>query len=273
MKQRVYLLAVITFSVLSLPTQVFPQMVSLSPFDIAPPTILSEVKAFRAANPKMPAVEFVNAANKLLEKQGIAFTFSFDDATCQAIERSIKSLKKTPPKLSLKTKLRSVGGEPASLTLPPADFANSECSKCSITLPVLELTDNEFVALMWGRNIKFHLPANFIVSEVSLADDKDLTTTKTKWRIPFRSTPLGVSYDGNVLYLELPDPELKDISLAVFGEGVFQFATREEAESSGKGILLTEIPEHLTGSNIAFIRFENRGLKQTVKYPTACAPN
>ncbi len=253
-----------------LSTAVSGQMVSMSPFDIAPPPILSDVKALRVANPKMTSTELVDAANELLEKQGIAFTFSFDEATCLAIDKSIKSLKSPPPKVNLRTKLRSVGAEPANLTLPPADFANNECSKCSVTLPVLELTDKEFVALMLGRNIKFHLPVNFIVSEAVLVDEKDMSTVKKKWRIPFRSVPLGVSYDENVLYMGFFEPELKDISLAVFGEGVFQFATREEAESNGKGEPVKEFPKDPANPNLAFMRFENRGLKQVVRYSNTC---
>jgi hypothetical protein len=271
MKNKVLVCMTIFVIALCVSSPLFAQMVSMSPFDIAPAMILSDVKALRAANPKMPAAEFVDAANKLLEKQGIPFTFSFDEATCLAIDKSIKSLKNAPPKVNLRTKLRSVGGEPASLTLPPADFANTECSKCSVTLPVLELTEKEFVALMLGRNIKFHLPPNFLVSEAALVDEKDLTTVRTKWRIPFRTRPLGVSYDGNVLYLGFPDPELKEISLAVFGEGVFQFATREEAESNGKGSALSEVPKDATNPDRAFVRFENRGLKQMVKYSNSCA--
>jgi hypothetical protein len=253
-----------------LSASLFGQMVSLSPFDIAPPTVLLDVKAIRTANPKMSSTELVDAANKLLERQGIAFTFSFDEATCLAIDKSIKSLKNPPSKLNLRTKLQSIGGEPAMLTLPPADFNNPECAKCSVSLPVLELTDKEFVALMLGTNIKFRLPVNFIVAEAMLVDDKDLTTIKKKWRIPFRSVPLGVSYDENVLYLGLPDPELKDLSLAVFGEGVFQFATRDEAESNGKGTPVKEVVKDLANPNLAYLRFENRGLKQVVKYSGAC---
>ncbi len=123
---------------------------------------------------------------------------------------------------------------------------------------------------MLGHNIKFHLPVNFVVSEAVLVDEKDLGTIKKKWRIPFRSVPLGVSYDENVLYFGLFEPELKDISLAVFGEGVFQFATRDEAESNGKGTLLKEFPKDPANPNLAFLRFENRGLKQVVKYSNPC---
>lgn len=267
MKQRIWPTLAI-FSTFS--ATVFAQMVTISPFDIAPPTVIADVKALRAANPKMGPAEFVDAANKLLEKQGVPFTFSFDEATCIAIDRSIKSLKNAPPKVNLKTKLRSVGGEPANLTLPPADFANSECTKCSVTLPVLELTQNEFVALMLGRNIKFHLPANFLVSEIALVDEKDLTTVKTKWRTPFRTAPLGVSYDGNVLYVGFPEPELKDISLAVFSEGVFQFATREEAESNGKPTPVKEFPKDSSTRSFVFVQFENRGLKQVVRFLESC---
>lgn len=243
------------------------QLVTFNPFDIAPPTILSDVKALRAANPKMPPAEFVDAANALLARQGVPFTFSFDEATCVAIDKSIKSLKNAPPKVNLRTKLQSVGDEPANLTLPPADFTNTECGKCSVTIPVLELTEKEFVALMLGRNIKFHMPANFLVNEAALVDEKDLTIVKTKWRIPFRANPLGVSYDGNVLYLGLPDTELKDISLAVFGEGVFQFATREEAESNGKGVSMNEIAKN---PGMSYVKFDNRGIKQVVRYSGTC---
>lgn len=270
MNNKLFLIAATALLVAGFSIPAFSQMVSLGAFDIAPPTTLSELRSLRAADPKMTAAEFVDAANKLLEKQGIGFTFSFDDATCSAIESSIKGLKNAPAKINLKTKLRSVGGEPANLTLPPADFSNSECSKCSVTLPVLELTEREFVALMWGRNIKFHLPANFIASEVFLVDDKGLIATRTKWRVPFRSVPLGVSYDGNVLYLGFPDPELKDISLAVFSEGVFQFATRAEAESNGRGTLLREFPKDAANPNLAYLRFENRGVRHTVRFSNAC---
>ena len=262
---RIALALIVLFS-----TAANGQTVSMSPFDIAPPTILADIKTLRATNPKMTSTELVDAANKLLEKQGIAFTFSFDEATCLAIDKSIKGMKNPPAKLNLRTKLRSVGAEPAALTLPPADFANNECSKCSVSLPILELTDKEFVALMLGHNIKFHLPVNFIVSEAFLVDEKDLNTVKKKWRIPFRSVPLGVSYDENVLYLTLFEPELKDISLAVFGEGVFQFTTREEADSNGKGTLVKEFPKDIANPNLAFMRFENRGLKQVLRYSNAC---
>lgn len=264
---RIHLLILVS---IIFPPSSFGQMVTMSPLDIAPPTVFADVKALKTANPKMTSTELVDAANAILAKQGIAFTFSFDDATCLAIDKAIKSLKNPPPKVNLKTKLRSVGAEVANLTLPPADFANNECSKCSVTLPVLELTEKDFVALMLGNNIKFYLPTNLVVSEALLVDDKDLTTVKKKWRMPYRAVPLGVSYDENVLYLGLPDPELKDLSFAVFGEGVFQFATREEAESNGKGTLLKEFAKDPANPNLAYLRFENRGLKQVVKFSNAC---
>lgn len=242
----------------------------MSPFDIAPPMVLADVKALRAANTKMTAAELVDAANVLLARQGIPFTFTFDAATCDAIDKSIKSLKNAPPRVNLRTKLRSVGGEPATLTLPPADFANNECGKCSVTLPVLEINDKEFVALMLGQNIKFNLPGNFTTAEAVLIDHKSQSGTKTKWRMPFRTRPLGVSYDGNVLYLGFPEPELKDLSLAVFSEGVFQFATREEAESNGKGKPPLGNYAFPTVPKTDFILFVNRGTEQLVRFSDAC---
>jgi hypothetical protein len=246
------------------------QLVTMGSFDIAPPTLLADVKALRQGNPKMTTPELLEAANGLLAKQGVPFTFTFDAATCDAIDKGIKALKNAPPRVNLRTKLSSVGGEPATLTLPPADFTNNACGKCSVTLPVLEITETEFVALMWGRNIKFTLPANLKPAEAALVDAADAGKVKTKWRLPYRSKPLGVSYDGGVIYLALPDPDLKDLALAVFREGVFQFTTRADAESNGTAKPSPPTPAIPAITNPGSILFDNRGTKQLVQYAETC---
>jgi hypothetical protein len=135
---------------------------------------------------------------------------------------------------------------------------------------VFEVTDNDFIALMLGNNIKFHRPTNFATAEAFLLDEKDLKIAKTRWRLPYKAEPLGVSYYEDVIYLPLPDPELKHLSLAVFSEGSYQFATREEAESNGKPMVIKDTPVDTSNQNSKYVRFNNRGLSQTVKFQAAC---
>jgi hypothetical protein len=123
---------------------------------------------------------------------------------------------------------------------------------------------------MLGTNIKFHKPTNFVASEAYLVNEKDLSLIKTKWRIPYRADPIGISYDGNVLYLPLLDPELKEISLAVFSEGVFQFATRSEAEASGKPNPILDFPKVPANPNLAYVRFDYRETKHVIKFSKTC---
>lgn len=248
----------------------FGQSVTINPFDIAPPSIYDRVKAISAADPKKSATEIAEQANRILEKEGIAFIFSLDDASCSAIDKSIKELKEKGRPLNLSTKLRSVGADPATLRLPPADFSSGQCSKCSVTLPVFEVTDNDFIALMLGNNIKFHRPANFLTAEAFLLDQKDPKIVKTRWRLPFKAEPLGVSYYENVIYLPLPDAELKHLALAVFAEGSYQFETREEAESNGKPTVINDASFDASNQDSKYVRFNNRGINQTVRFQAAC---
>lgn len=246
------------------------QRVTISPFDIAPPTIYDKLKAVATADPKKNAVDLVEEANKILQTDGIAFIFSLDEASCTAIAKSIKELKEKSRPLNLSTKLRSVGADAATLRLPPANFSNGQCSKCSVTLPIFEVTDHDFIALMLGNNIKFHRPTNFITAEAFLLDSKDPKVVKVRWRLPYKAEPLGVSYYENVIYLPLPDPELKHLALAVFAEGGYQFATREEAESNGKAVAANDLSTDPMDAGKQFVRFDNRGISQTVKFELPC---
>ena len=211
------------------------QKVEIDPLSVKSSTFVEQLKVLKNSNPKQSPEDLAKAANLLLDKTGISFVMSFDTKTCERL-RTAKAAQKDPSlPLKLNGKLSSVDAEGASLAFPEPHFASIGCGDCFVELPVLEITDKTFVTVINGRNIKFHLPSNFLVNEVRLMDAKDNSLIKTKWRIPFRSSPIGVSYDENVLYLGFDEPELAELSLMVFGEGVFQVGTRSEAEEGGKG--------------------------------------
>lgn len=250
----------------------YAQRVSFKPFSVNQSNIVAELKTLKASNPNISDDEFLKNANLLLEKQGLNFVVGLDPATCQKIEQLKKSQKTPGAPLNLRATLKSPLGESATLSLPEANFSKSECFPCFMNLAFLEITDKDFVTVVEGSNLKFFLPANFLVSEASLVDEKDFTTVKKKWRMPIGTVPISVSDDGNILYLGFEEPELKDLTLAAFGEGVYQFHAKKDLDAAKKSAAM-EKPQSVTAApNISFIKFESAEMKQIVKAPTKC-PN
>ena len=239
------------------------QMYKAAPLPVQRSTFVAQLKALRASNTRATPAELARAANEILDKNGINFAVSFDKPTCDRI-KNVKAQQKDPSApLTLGTTLKSVDAEGASLILPEPIFSAGDCG-CFIELPLLQLTDRDFIAVVSGQNIKFHLPSNFFTEVAVLVDAKEPLTVKRRWRIPFRSSPIGVSHDENVLYLAFHEPELADLSLIVFGEGVFQIGTRSEAEEGGKG-------KSVEGSGAErLMRFDRWGKSYLVRYRDAC---
>jgi hypothetical protein len=242
-----------------------------APFSVAPSNLINDLKAAKAANTKMTTEEFVNVANALLEKQGLNFVVAFDAATCRKISTAIADLKDKTAPLNLKTALKSPLGENANLLLPEVSFDQTECVPCFVRLPILQVAGKEFVTLVEGKNIKFFLPANFILNEAHLVDEKDLKTIKTSWKLPFRSAPLSVSPDGNILYLGLVEPELADLVLMAYSkEGVYQFARKSDLADAKKGVPVRDFPKDAANPNLAFLKFPGDAANQIVKFSSPC---
>ncbi len=239
------------------------QQFSLDAFDVAPPTLVEELKAIKRTTPDIGAEAFAEKANVVLQSKGVPFSFIFDDAVCDSIKTAIAKLKDQKAPKNLRTKLSSVGGDPAELRVPPADFANSECAKCTLTLPIFEITDSDFISQLHGVNIKFERPPGLRFGETILIDEKDPSRVKVRWKIPFRGKPLGVSYDGGVLYMAFREPELQDLALLVFSEGVFQITTRADASSNGKA-------EEVKNAPAGTLLFKNRDIQQMLRYDEPC---
>lgn len=269
MKSQIKLILIITFALLFSATAQ-AQQVSIKPFAVSQTNTIEDLKKIKTANPKMTAEEFVKTANALLEKKGMNFVFAFDAATCQKIEQAKKSRKDPNAPLNLRTALKSVAGEPASLLLPEPGFEKSECAPCYVSLPVLELTEKDFVTVVEGNNIKFHPPQNFIAGEAFLVDGKDLTIVKSKWKLPFRTTPLSISDEGDILYVGFVESELSDLVLIIYNDGAFQFDARKNIDAAKKAVPVKNFPADAGNPNLAFIRFEKEKANQTIRFSRRC---
>ncbi|GEM_PF-1927505 len=262
---------VFAFTLVCLATLANAQKVDFKPFSVVQSNLINDLKSAKNANPKIAPEEFAKTANALLEKHGINFTVAFDPVTCRKISEAIAGVKDKSAPLNLRTALKSPLGENANLILPEVSFAKNECVPCFVRLPILEVTAKEFVTLVEGQNIKFFLPSNFLLHEALLVDEKDLTTVKTRWKIPFRSVPLSVSDDGNILYLGFSESELNELVLMIYAaEGVFQFGTKADIDAAKKGAILKDFPKDPNNPNLTFMKFTSGEKNQVIKFSTNC---
>lgn len=245
------------------------QLVSMMPFGVKESALVEQIKTLRSANPKITPEELAKAANDLMIKNGIAYKLYFDSATCQKI-RTVKQTQKDPKApIKLGVTLQSAGAERAALALPQPILTTPECGDCYVEMPILEMTDTDFVTLIQGHNIKFKLPQNFSVNRIYLLDNNDVSKKVRTWRVPFRAAPIGVTQDQSVIYLGFGNPELSGLSLAVFESGVFEITTRTEAEDGGAGKL--EKPAQPVEIGDQIIRFDRWKTKYLLSHKPFCS--
>lgn len=238
-----------------------------SAFNIESPILFDELRSAKISDPQMTPEIFSKKANVLLNKVGLPFTFIFNDEFCDSISRSTSDVKGNNSSKNLQLRLATVGGEPAQLILPPADFSNNQCSKCALTLPVFEVTDKHFISLLSGVKIKFERPVAFGYNESLLVNDKNYEEIKIKWKLPFNYKPIGVSYDGSILYMELNDPLFKDLAIMIFSEGVYQFTTRKEAEK----LVTSQIMKMPQDPSATINKFKINDRSHIVRFNEKCA--
>lgn len=244
------------------------QQVKMSALPVTRSDFVDKLKKLKASNSQATADGLIAAANELVDKDGIPFAISFDAATCERLRKVKEQLKDPNAPLKIGATLKSVDADGAALSLPEPRFVTKECGDCFVELPLLQVTDKDFITKVLGQNIRFQLPANFFTNDVLLLSE-DAKTIKRRWRVPFASVPIGVSYDENVVYLGFPEPELADVSIAVFGEGVFQIAGRAEAEASGKGSPLPD--SFIAGENkLSTMKFKQWKKTFLIAYRPPC---
>ncbi len=249
---------------------IWGQGAKINPFQIKPSSILEDVKTAKANNPTQTVEDLVKLANESLQLNGFNYVFGFDTATCQKIEQVKSNQKDKSAPLNLRGTFNSVDGEKANLILPEANFTKTQCLPCYMQIPVFEVTANDFVTSVMQRNIKFYFPANFVVHEMQSVDNKDLTTVVKRWKVPFRTNPLSISDDGNVIYLGFDETELNDLVLMVFSEGVLMFGAKKDLNSAKKVTMLKDFPTDANNPNLRFINFADENVSHTIKFNVAC---
>jgi len=262
MKSFSFIVAIAAF----LSSSVLGQLVKMSAFPVERSSLIEQVKALKTSDPRLSAADWAKAADAILQRDGVNASISFDAATCENIKKVRDSRKDPKTPIRLNATLKSVDAEKAALVLPEPEFAADDCGGCFIELPVLQLTATDFITRVRDRNIKFELPTNFIIDQIQLMDAKNPTSMKKIFRVPFRATPIGITYEESAVYLGFQEPELHDLALMVFDEGTFEIVTRKDAEEGGAGTIL----DASKGSDTKQIRFDRWRSSYLLSFKSAC---
>jgi len=205
---------------------------SMSAFESKPSDLLVQVDAIKNSAPSVSPDELARRANELLAATGFTYSMILDASSCDQLKALVNTQLEAKKNPQIVMKLPSIGGDTAAIVVPQPKFPS--CGPCTIDLPIVELTGDTFVTILLGRNVKFAKPMWMSSYKVSLEG-----TPSRSWHVPFAGQPIGLTEDREVVYMPLPEPDLKELSLAVFSSGVFQIATRAEADSTGKLTSLT----------------------------------
>jgi len=232
------------------------------PFGITESNFIEQIRELKAKDPKITPETLAATANEFFKTNGFSFTVFLGATECAKIQALAKDPKAKP---ALSGAFQSVGGEKVRLNLPPVAFGSEACGGCSVQFPVFEITQSYFVTKVNGINVKVVFPSNFSTNLIGLASD-DGTKINKLWRVPFRSTPIGISYDQTVVYLGFDDPELSALSIAVFDSGGFEISTRKEAEDGGAG----KLEPRKQGSPDQIILFDRWELKSRLIFNPKC---
>lgn len=248
----------------------FGQQVQFSAFQVKSSTLFEDLLKYKAENPKATPTELAAQANGILQKKGLNFIFAFDQNVCQQVLDAQQKQKDKSQPVKLNATLNSVDAEVAKIILPDISFDKSECGRCFIQMPLMEFSGKDFITPVEARNIKFHTPSNFLFNEIALVSEKNLSTAIRKWQVPFRTSPVGISDDGKLLYLELPHTELNELTLIIYDNGAIQFYPKKELDLSAKSSELKDISKESVLPNTAFVKFTKGEKSQVLKYNTDC---
>lgn len=244
------------------------QQVKFSPFSINESVLLREIKTARTANPKITPEQLAAKSNEMLQKMGLEYYLQIDPSICDKLNAERAKHPKRPVRLL--ANLQSVDGDRAKLAVPEPLFELGGCAGCFLRFALLEMTADTFVTKVQGYNIRFALPSGVRATRIQLVDPMNETNILAIWRIPVRWVPIGISYDENVIYLSFDDADLKDLALAVFTEGTFEFVTRTEAEASGKPVDLQRSDADKANGR-ARREFDHWKKKFVLSYPVDCS--
>lgn len=265
-------LCITAFFVIGEALTVFGQQVKIEAFSIERSDLIEQLKQKKKDSPKVVASDLADYANDLLAKTGLNFEFGLSPEICKAIaDKKARTKAQQNPAFGITARFNQERGEPVAIKFSDIATDIDACGTCAVEMPVITISDKDFVTIIQGLNIKLQLSPDISLEKVELIDNQNLKNVVRSWQMPFQTTPIGVSEDKTILYLELPIAELSDLALQIYGTGAIQFAAKKDLNLKDEAKMLKDAPKDSNNSYLSYITFGAGAAKKTLRFSAPCS--
>jgi hypothetical protein len=248
-----------------------------------PPKLEEEVQRFIKKRPRLSAEKITAYANSVLQRSGYLYEFEIHDLIqnnkLQLVdsERNIEDVEKLyliPFDLE--------GGTRRSFQIWVSLVG--QCGENFVYLPAINVTSQNILAVMDGKKYSFKRPAGFLLDEMELVDET-LKREIRKWEVPDQTWPVGISADGQTLYLPIWFTESDSDANAWFlwKQGKKSYPTSVLAISptgirfevaakalAGQEPEIPDFPEDPNNGYLAYRRFRVKGKTYIIRFSNPC---
>ena len=249
-----------------------------------PPKLEEEVQRFIEKRPRLSAEKITAYANSVLQRSGYLYEFEIRDL----IQNN---------KLQLVDSERNVD-DVEKLYLIPFDLEGGarrsfqmfvslvgQCGENFVYLPAFNVTSQNIFAVLDGAKYSFKRPAGFLLDEMELVDET-LKREIRKWEVPDQTWPVGISVDGQTLYLpiwftksdsnanawllwKMGKKSYPASVLAISPKGIrFEVAAKALAGQESEDIL--DFPEDPNNGYLGYKRFRVKGKTYIIRFSKPC---
>jgi len=248
-----------------------------------PPKLEEEVQRFIKKRPRISAEKITAYANSVLQRSGYLYEFEIHGL----IQNN---------KLQLVVSERNID-DVEKLYLIPFDLEGGarrsfqiwvslvgQCGENFVYLPAINVTSQNILAVMDGKKYSFKRPAGFLLDEMELVDET-LNREIRKWEVPDQTWPVGISADGQTLYLPIWFTESDSDANAWFlwKQGKKSYPTSVLAISptgirfevaakalAGQEPEILDFPEDPNNSYLRYRRFRLKGKTFIIRFSGPC---
>lgn len=246
--------------------------------ELKPSAIEEEMEHFVESHPGISAEEVTARANSLLEKKGFDYHFEIsgfiETLKLQPVDPSEESVYRFP--------LNLVKGGRLSLQ---CSLSFGPCGEFFAGIPSLKVTSSGILSVLDRKRYLFKRPADFRLDDMKLVDATKRKVMR-KWEVPLQTYPIGISLDGQTLYLPVrfggdDDDAIRQLLwekdrkgfpfsvLAISATGIrFEVAAKMLAGQESEEI--EDAPKDPENAYLAFRRFRIGRKTYIVRYSQPC---
>ena len=242
-----------------------------SGFTVDSTDIYKDILKHITDNPDSKSEKFAEYANSLVESKGINYSFALDHKICDLVDGEFA--KKTNAGLNelfLRGSFALEKGNATILKFRILRKNRGPCGRCLVKLPLAVATNQYFMLILKGQMINFRNPKGFEIDQVDLLDKNDSSKIKHSWRVPFRSKPIGISWEGTILYVEIKDKNLNQLALEVFSNGVIRFVAKNTLDLKETGATVQYKGNDNLEKKLSYLSFGKGKERQTIRYSAPC---